>query len=118
MDLEEKPHNMVEVEVGGASCVQYSTVQYSVQCVYRWAGRAPPSCCGCSTSATTPCPAISRWVDSWTVASVLISFCRVKTGLLQVGDSLTAGTAVGEVGNSGTTYVPHLHAGDLVLSVT
>ena len=36
----------------------------------------------------------------------------------QVGDSLTAGTAVGEVGNSGTTYVPHLHAGDLVLSVT
>ena len=36
----------------------------------------------------------------------------------QVGDTLTGGTAVGEVGNSGTTYVPHLHAGDLVLSVT
>ena len=26
-----------------------------------------------------------------------------------MGDALTAGTAIGEVGNSGTTYVPHLH---------
>ena len=34
MDLEERPHNMVEVEVGGASCtVQYSTAQYSTVCV-------------------------------------------------------------------------------------
>ena len=34
MDLEEKPHNMVEVEVGGASCtVQCCTVLYSTVCV-------------------------------------------------------------------------------------
>ena len=108
MDLEERPHNMVEVEVGELCTVLCCTVQ----CVYRWAGRAPPSCCGCSTSATTPCPATSRWVNCSECLHI------ISLVLLQVGDSLTAGTAVGEVGNSGTTYVPHLHAGDLVLSVT
>ena len=28
---------------------------------------------------------------------------------INVGDMLTAGTLIGEAGNSGTTYVPHLH---------
>jgi len=65
VDLEEKPHNMVEVEIGGVG------------------------------------------------SPFLLRLLHLKQDTIpldiQVGDQLSAGTAVGEAGNSGTTYVPHLH---------
>ena len=65
VDLEEKPHNMVEVEIGGEG------------------------------------------------SPFLLRLLHLKQDTvpmdIHVGDMLTAGTVVGEAGNSGTTYVPHLH---------
>jgi len=65
VDLEEKPQNMVELEIGGEG------------------------------------------------SPFLLRLLHLKQNSIpsdiQVGDALTAGTAIGEVGNSGTTYVPHLH---------
>jgi len=65
VDLEEKPHNMVEIEIGGEG------------------------------------------------SPFLLRLLHLKQDTIpldiQVGDMLTAGTVIGEAGNSGTTYVPHLH---------
>jgi len=65
VDLEEKPHNQVELEIGGVGSPFMLRLLHLKQ-------------------DTVP-------LD------------------ISVGDSLTAGTVVGEAGNSGTTYVPHLH---------
>jgi len=65
VDLEEKPQNIIELEIGGEG------------------------------------------------SPFLLRLLHLKQNSIpsdiQVGATLTAGTALGQVGNSGTTYVPHLH---------
>jgi len=65
VDLEEKPQNIVELEVGGEGS------PFLLRLIHMKQNSIPMD--------------------------------------INVGDMLTSGTVIGEAGNSGTTYVPHLH---------
>jgi len=65
VDLEEKPQNIVELEIGGEGS------PFLLRLIHMKQNSVPMD--------------------------------------INVGDMLTAGTVIGEAGNSGTTYVPHLH---------
>jgi len=65
VDLEEKPQNIVELEIGGEGS------PFLLRLIHMKQNSVPMD--------------------------------------INVGDMLTAGTLIGEAGNSGTTYVPHLH---------
>jgi len=65
VDLEEKPQNIVELEVGGEGS------PFLLRLIHMKQNSIPMD--------------------------------------INVGDILTSGTVIGEAGNSGTTYVPHLH---------
>lgn len=65
VDLEEKPQNIVELEVGGEGS------PFLLRLIHMKQNSIPMD--------------------------------------INVGDTLTSGTVIGEAGNSGTTYVPHLH---------
>jgi len=65
VDLEEKPQNIVELEVGGEGS------PFLLRLIHMKQDSIPMD--------------------------------------INVGDMLTSGTVIGEAGNSGTTYVPHLH---------
>ena len=83
MDLEEKPQNMVELEIGGEGSPFLLRLLHLKQ----------------------------NSIPSDIQANSIFAKKLVKKFVfyIKVGDDLTAGTAIGEVGNSGTTYVPHLH---------